>query len=229
MKRNAKIGPTTETLCWKNLRFFFSTAIFPNSVGKTRKQFLKRLQSKRPVSYLLSFWRRWRTIDFLKRLLWNGETWVLVKNKCRGASFGFGVFFAGSALGLTRFANMLWRGLHLRSALGSPASRIRQEFNESSWYRESSLLLHKITMFLWDQAVRKPKPKGNVSKPVMISIINCAVHKTYQTPDPQPRKSLTPCRVLRSNTLWQRCGWGYRSFSSCSYTRQADYHDWTQP
>lgn len=30
------------------LFFFFGTAIFPNSVGKTRKQFLKRLQSKRP-------------------------------------------------------------------------------------------------------------------------------------------------------------------------------------
>lgn len=99
---------------------------------------------------------------------------------------------ADCAVGLIRSANVLLRGLHLQTALGSRASRMRQEFNESSEYRESSLSLYKIITFLWDQALGKPKPKGDVCRPITTSISYCAVHKTYQPSDPQQRRCLTP-------------------------------------
>ena len=131
---------------------------------------------------------------------------------------GFRRAAADSAVGLIRSANMLLRGLHLRTALGSPASRMRQEFNDSSQYRKHSL--HKIITFLWDKALGKPKPKGDASRPLTTSITYCAVHKTYQPSDPQQRRYLTPCMALRSNTQQERCGRGYRSFSCSSYTKQ---------
>lgn len=120
---------------------------------------------------------------------------------------------------------MLLRGLHLRSALGSPAFRRRQEFNESSQYRECLLSLHKIISFLWDQALGMPKTKGDISRLVTTSITCCVMHKTYQPSDPQQRRCLAPCRLWNQ---MQRCGWLYRSFSFSSYTRQPGYCDWTQ-
>jgi len=59
-------------------------------LGRQESNFWRDYKANVQVSYLLSFWRRWRTIDFLKRLLWNGGSWVLLKNVCRGAKFGLG-------------------------------------------------------------------------------------------------------------------------------------------
>lgn len=161
MKRNAKIGPTTEKLCWKSLRFFFfGIAIFPNSVGKTRKQFLKRLQSKRPSVLLAFILREMKNYWFSEKIAVKWWELSTSKERVQRAKVWFRRVAADCAAGLIRSANMLLRGLHLRTALGSPTSRMRQEFNESSQYRESSLSFHKIITFLWDQAPGKPKPKG---------------------------------------------------------------------
>lgn len=161
---------------WEVGFFFFGSAIFPNSVGKTRKQFLKRLQSKRPSVLLALILKEMKNYWFSEKIALKWWELSTSKERVQRGKVWFRWVAADCAVGLIRSANVLLRGLHLRAALGSTASRMRQEFNESSQYRESSLSLHRIITFLWDQALGKPKPKGDVSRPVTTSITRCAVH-----------------------------------------------------
>lgn len=121
--------------------FFFGTAIFPNSVGKTRKQFLKRLQSKRPSVLLAFILKEMKNYWFSEKIAL--KWWELSTSKewVQRTKVWFRRVAADCALGLISSANVLLRGLHLRAALGSPASRTRQEFNESSQCGEHSLSL----------------------------------------------------------------------------------------
>lgn len=127
--------------CAEKPKIFFGTAIFPNSVGKTRKQFLKRLQSKRPSVLLAFILKEMKNYWFSEKIAL--KWWELSTSKewVQRAKVWFRRVAADCALGLISSANVLLRGLHLRAALGSPASRTRQEFNESSQCGEHSLSL----------------------------------------------------------------------------------------
>lgn len=186
MKRNTKIGPASEMVCWKSLRFFlyyfFGTAIFPNSVGKTRKQFLKRLQSKRPSVLLALILKEMKNYWFSERLLWNGGSWVLVRNECRGAEFGLG--------GLLQTVLWAWLGLcpyaikkpESQNCSGQPCLQDEAGIQWELTVQRGLSSLHKIITSLREPALEKPKPKGDIFTPVVAST-PCAVHKTHQLPD----------------------------------------------
>lgn len=126
--------------CAEKPKFFLVLQYFLILLGRQESNFWRDYKANVQVSYLLSFWRRWRTIDFLKIAL---KWWELStsKERVQRAKVWFRRVAADCALGLISSANVLLRGLHLIAALGSPASRTRQEFNESSQCGEHSLSL----------------------------------------------------------------------------------------
>lgn len=145
---------------------------------------------------------KWWELSTCKERVQRGKVW-------------FRRIAAHCAVGLIMSAHMLLRSLKLRTVPGSPASRRRQEFNASSQCREGSVSLHKITTSLWEPALGKPKPKGDVLPSVVASNPLSSAQNTSAARSVAGKEPYTLHGLHLAQTEPGRLA-GYRSFSCSS-------------